>query len=116
MKKIHSHPGPVVSAPLTITPIDAALPPTAPKMASDLLRAGPSGNVLTRIDNAAGAANAAPSPWPARAATNWPSDPASPAVSDATVNSPRPPTSTCRRPSRSAARPPSSRKPPSTSP
>lgn len=61
-RKIHSQPGPLVSKPLRITPIDAALPPTAPKTPRALLRSGPSANVLARMDRAAGAARAAPRP------------------------------------------------------
>src|ERR671916_2392774 len=49
MKNTHSQPGPLVSAPPAITPIEAALPPTAPKMPSALLRAAPSGNVAVTI-------------------------------------------------------------------
>src|SRR5215471_2502710 len=52
-KKIHTHPGPVVSRPLAITPTEAALPPTAPKTPNALVRSGPSANVLTRIEGAA---------------------------------------------------------------
>src|SRR5918995_1059697 len=39
-RNTHSQPGPVVSTPLTITPNDAALPDTAPKTPSALVRAG----------------------------------------------------------------------------
>ena len=40
IRNTHSQPGPSVSTPPTITPIDAAMPPTAPKMPSALFRAG----------------------------------------------------------------------------
>ncbi len=62
IRKIHSHPGPSVSSPPAITPIDPALPPTAAKIPNALLRGTPSVNVLVRIDSAAGAASAAPTP------------------------------------------------------
>jgi hypothetical protein len=115
-RKIHCHPGPVVSRPPAITPTEAALPPTAPNMPNALVRRGPSAKVLTRIDSAAGAASAPPSPCPEREITSWPSESASPAVSEETVNRASPASSTRRWPSRSAARPPSSRKPPSIRP
>ena len=115
-RNTHSQPGPVVSMPLTITPNDAAVPDTAPKTPSALVRAGPSANVVARIDSAAGAASAAPRPCTARDATSIASDSARPAVSDAAANRTSPATRMRLRPSRSAARPPSSRNPPSVRP
>src|SRR5918994_3659585 len=67
-RNTHSQPGPVVRAPLTITPIDAAVPDTAAKTPSALVRAGPSANVVVTIDRAAGDAKAAPRPCTAREA------------------------------------------------
>src|SRR5918994_6986613 len=67
-RNTHSQPGPVVRAPLTITPIDAAVPDTAAKTPSALVRAGPSAKVVVTIDRAAGHAKAAPRPCTAREA------------------------------------------------
>jgi hypothetical protein len=72
MKKIHRHPGPSVSSPLAITPMEADDPPTAPKMPSAQFLCRPSAKVIARIERADGATSAAPSPWSARAPINTP--------------------------------------------
>ena len=54
MKKTQRHPGPSVNRPLAMTPIDADVPATAPKMPSARLRSTPSAKVTARIDRAAG--------------------------------------------------------------
>ena len=56
-----------------------------------MLRSRPSLNVVERIDSAAGVMIAAPRPWKARAPISDASDQASPASSEATVNTTMPP-------------------------
>ncbi len=89
------------------------MPPHKP---SALLRSAPSGNMFITIDSAAGKTTAAPSPCSPRIAIRNPLLVASPAATDAAVNTARPSIRMRRRPSRSAARPPSSRKPPKVIP
>ena len=84
----------------------------APQIPRALLRSGPSSNVVVMIDNVAGEMKAAPRPWNARAVMSIAAEPASPQVSEATVNSARPTMNIRRRPRRSPARPPRSKKPP----
>jgi len=86
-------------------------PPIAPQMPTARLRAGPSSNVVVRIESEAGAMIAPPRPCAARAAISSVCVSANPPASEASANSTRPEMNTRRRPSRSAARPPSSRKP-----
>jgi len=85
----------------------APMPPVAPHAPIALLRSAPSAKVLIRIDNAAGVIAAAPTPCIARAAINIAPESASPHASEASVNTPIPPSSTRLRPIRSAIRPPS---------
>ena len=80
-----------------------------------MLRSLPSVNVVIRIESAAGAMIAAPSPWRARAPISDGSFHASAARSEATLKTARPMMNIRRRPRRSAVRPPRSRKPPKTS-
>ena len=69
-----------VRTPPSSTPTAAPAPPTAPQAASAWVRGVPFGNVLIRIDSAAGESIAAPSPWPARAANSVAALPASAAA------------------------------------
>jgi hypothetical protein len=91
------------------TPPNPAIPPHTP---SARLRSGPSANVVTRIDRAAGAMIAAPMPWMARAAIRMPLVVARPHVSEAAENTTSPIRNIRLRPSRSAARPPRRSSPP----
>ncbi len=91
MKKIHDQLSALVSAPPSSTPAAPPLPETAPQMPSAMLRSRPSANVVVRIDSAAGASSAAPSPCSARNAISEPSDQARPSSSELTVNSGEPP-------------------------
>ena len=100
-----------MSTPPSSTPAAPPAPPIAPQMPTARLRAGPSANVVVRIDSEAGATIAPPRPCAARAAISRTLLSASPPASEASANSVSPKTNTRRRPSRSAARPPSSRKP-----
>ncbi len=111
----HSQPRPSVRIPPKSTPAAPPAPATAPQAPSALLRSAPSRKVVVTIDSAAGEMIAAPRPWAARAAINWPSVAAKPAARDAAATSSSPEMNTRRRPSRSAIRPPSSRKPPNVS-
>jgi hypothetical protein len=52
MKNTQRQPGPSVSRPLAITPTDAEVPPTAPKIPRARLRSWPSGKVTASIDRA----------------------------------------------------------------
>jgi ABC-type glycerol-3-phosphate transport system substrate-binding protein len=52
MKKTQRQPGPSVSRPLVITPTDAEVPPTAPKIPSARLRSAPSANVTAIMSSA----------------------------------------------------------------
>src|SRR5918993_3522440 len=70
IRKTQLQPGPDVSAPPAMTPIEAALPPTAPKMPRALLRAAPWANVLVTIERADGEARAAAGPCSARNVTS----------------------------------------------
>src|SRR3954470_21148796 len=108
----HSQPRPSVRIPPSSTPAAPAEPATAPQAPSALLRSAPSLNIVVTIESAAGEMIAAPRPWAARAAINWPCVAAKPAASDATATTTRPTMNTRRLPNRSAARPPSRRKPP----
>ena len=112
MKKIHDQLNELVSAPPSSTPAAPPLPETAPQIPSAKLRSLPSGNVVVRIDSAAGETSAAPSPWRARKPIREPSDQASPSSSELAVKSASPAMNRRRLPSRSAMRPPSSRTPP----
>ena len=78
MKNTQRQPGPSVSSPLAITPIDADVPPTAPKIPSARLRSCPSANVTARIDSAVGAISAAPKPCSPRALISSSADPCEP--------------------------------------
>jgi hypothetical protein len=73
------------------------------------------GKVVVMIASAAGDSSAAPTPWPARAATRIVAVWARPEASEATVNTPSPARNIRRRPSVSASRPPSSSSPPKQS-
>ena len=112
MKKIQDQSSELVRKPPSSTPAAAPLPETAPQTPSAMLRSRPSANVVVRIESAAGASSAPPSPWVARKAISDASDQAKPASSELTVKRATPAMNNRRRPSRSAIRPPSSRTPP----
>jgi hypothetical protein len=114
-KKIHSQLSASVKTPPRSTPAAAPKPPTAPQTPRAMLRSFPSTKVVIRIESAAGAMAAAPSPCRARAPISDGSFHASPASSEATLKSASPRTNMRRRPTRSAVRPPRSRKPPKKS-
>ena len=101
----------VVTAPPSRTPAATPRLPTAPHMASAVLRCAPAYVVVMR-DSAAGVRSAALRPWTARAATSSPVEPAKPLTMDAAVKRARPVRNTPRRDSRSEMRPPRSRPPP----
>ena len=112
MKKIHDQVSALVSAPPSSTPAAPPLPEAAPQTPSATLRSRPSAKVVIRIESAAGASSAAPSPWSERNAISEPDDHASPSSSELTVKTVMPSMNIRRRPSRSAMRPPSSSAPP----
>ena len=87
MKKIQDQVSQLVSRPPSSTPAAAPLPETAPQTPSAMLRSRPSANIVVRIDRAAGASSAPPSPWVARKAISEPSDQAKPASRELTVKS-----------------------------
>ena len=99
-----------------MTPIVAPAAPMPPQIPSALFRSAPSVNMFITIESAAGSTTAAPRPCRPRIAIRNPELVASPAPSEAPVNSASPSMRMRRRPSRSAARPPRSRKPPKVSP
>ena len=112
MKKIQDQLSALVSAPPSRTPAAPPLPEAAPQIPSATLRSRPSLKVVVRIESAAGASSAAPSPCRPRKAISEPDDHASPSRSEKTVNTAIPAMNTRRRPSRSAMRPPSRSTPP----
>ena len=112
MKKIHDQLSALVSAPPRSTPAAPPLPEAAPQIPSATFRSRPSRNVVVRIESAAGASNAAPSPCTARKTISEPDDQASPSRSELAVKMPMPSMNRRRRPSRSAMRPPSRSTPP----
>ena len=116
MKNTQRQPGPSVSRPLAITPIDAEVPATAPKIPRAQFRSRPSEKVTARIESAVGATSAAPNPWSARAPINSSCDWARPARSEAPENNASPVRKIRRLPSRSPSRPPRSRNPPRSRP
>ncbi len=116
IKNTQRQPGPSVSRPLAITPTDAEVPATAPKIPRARFRSCPSEKVTATIESAAGATRAAPNPWSPRAAIRNPEDWATPARNDAVAKSVNPVTKIRRLPSRSAILPPNSRNPPSMRP
>src|SRR6266496_3409654 len=82
MKKTHDHERYDVSTPPTRTPAAAPLPEAAPQMPSARFRSRPSRKVVIRIESAAGASSAPPSPCAARKATSETSDHARPQRSE----------------------------------
>jgi hypothetical protein len=104
-----------VRIPPSSTPATAPKAPIAPHAPSAVLRSLPSGNVVVRIDSAAGVIIAEPSPCSAREPISAVSLQARPESNDAKLKTTSPTRNTRRRPSRSAARPPSNRKPPNIS-
>ena len=115
MKKIQDQASQLVSTPPRSTPAAAPLPETAPQTPSAMLRSRPSANIVVRIERAAGASSAPPSPCVTRKAISELSDQAKPASSELTVKRATPAMNSRRRPSRSAILPPSRRKPPNMS-
>jgi hypothetical protein len=111
-KSTERQPGPSESTPPKKTPAAAASPETEPQTPSALLRSVPSAKVVVRIESAAGAIIAAPTPCIRRALISNPALVARPPVSDDRAKRNKPATRIRRRPSRSAARPPRSKKPP----
>ena len=114
MKKIQDQLSALVSAPPSRTPAAPPLPEAAPQIPRATLRSRPSLNVVVRIESAAGASSAAPSPCRPRKAIREPDDQARPLSREKTVNTAMPAMKMRLRPSRSAIRPPSSRTPPNT--
>ena len=98
--------------PPSSTPAAPPLPETAPQIPRARFRSCPSANVVVRIESAAGASRAAPSPCKERKAISEPDDQANPASSEEVVKSASPTMNIRRRPSRSAMRPPSNNTPP----
>jgi hypothetical protein len=99
-----------VRAPPRMSPTaapDAAIVPNTPNAR---LRSDGMVNVAVRRLSAAGASNAAKTPWSARATTRTPKLGAKPPTADATANPVRPRTNTRLRPRRSPRRPPTSRR------
>ena len=115
IRKFHRQDRYSVSAPPTISPIDA--PPTAiaAHTARALARWRPSVNVVVTIERAIGEISAAPKPWTPRKTISIPAVVPIAFISDASVKIATPSRNSRLRPNRSPARPPSSRKPPSTS-
>lgn len=85
---------------------------TAAKTPNARLRSGPSVNVVVIRASAVGEAMAPPTPWKARAASNWPESWESPPSREATAKSTTPNMKTRRLPRMSPVRPPSSSSPP----
>ncbi len=110
-RKVQRQPSSVSSPPST-SPNEKPLAPTVVKMLRARFRAGPSGNVVVMIDNAAGAVNAALAPLMKRAAISSEPSLTRPPRADATVNTLSAIKRVRRRPRRSAARPPRRRNPP----
>ena len=111
-KKSQCQPNSCVSTPPRSTP--AAAPPEATILQTlrARLRSGPSLNVVSKTDIAAGDINAAVRPCSARNTINDSLDWESPISSDVAVKPISPVSSTFRRPNKSAALPPSSKNPP----
>ena len=112
MKKIQDQLSALVRAPPSRTPAAPPLPEAAPQIPSATFRSLPSRNVVVRIDSAAGASSAAPSPCAARKTINELEDHARPSRSEKTVKTVSPSMNMRRRPKRSAIRPPSRSTPP----
>jgi hypothetical protein len=74
MKKIQDQASELVRNPPSRTPAAAPLPETAPQTPSAMLRSRPSAKVVVRIESAAGASSAPPSPWVARKVISEPAE------------------------------------------
>ncbi|KRB75611.1 hypothetical protein ASE03_16895 [Kitasatospora sp. Root187] len=109
IQKIHSQSSPSTTAPPTTGPSAIARPLTADQRPSAKLRIF-SGTALESRVSESGMTAAAPKPWIARAAINWPLVSASPQPIEESVNSTMPSVKTLRCPNRSpSAAPVSSR-------
>ncbi len=111
-KKHHCQPRYCVSTPPRKTP---TAPPPADTMLQTLsarLRSSPSSNVVSRMERAAGAMNAAANPCRARNTMSRTLELVRPRSKEKSENPPIPSSSRRRRPNTSAIRPPSIKKPP----